>query len=198
MIPVANLGFDILVPVEFRVSDYGPGVARPEVARLLESHGDGRNLMPLVMNGNANQPARAELSKWKARDLFPRARSPEGALAGLYAYFSCEDEAHRIAQDLNTPEGSFWHGIVHRREPDASNAAYWFRRVGPHAVFPKLRNEAHRLRFDTGAEWDPMEFIGFCEAARVRPGSHEETLATQVQLVEWQLLFDYCVRGIHD
>jgi hypothetical protein len=152
--------------------------------------------MPLVMNGSAHAAARSDLKKWKARDLFPGARSPEAALAGLYVYFSCEDEAHKIAQDLDTVEGSFWHGIVHRREPDPPTAAYWFRRVGTHPIFPALRDEARRLRFDTGPGWDPMEFIEFCEAARARPGSHEESLAMQVQLVEWQLLFDYCARGI--
>ena len=57
---------------------------------------------------------------------FPRARVPEAALSGLYLYFSCWDEAHVIAQDLSSAEGSFWHGIVHRQEPDAENASYWF------------------------------------------------------------------------
>ena len=113
-------------------------------------------------------------------------------MAGLYSYFSCLDESHKIAQDLDTPEGTFWHGIMHRQEPDAANAAYWFRHLSKHAVFPALRDEARHQRFDMGAEWDPFAFIDFCESARVRPGSDEEQMAMQVQLAEWQLLFDYC------
>src|SRR5206468_11060049 len=126
--------FDILVQVDFRISDYGR-----DVARILALGGDALQPMPLVLDGGANGSGRAALTRWKARDLFPGARSPEGALAGMYLYFSCEPEAHKIAQDLETAEGNFWHGIVHRREPDASNASYWFRRVGKHAVFPALR-----------------------------------------------------------
>jgi hypothetical protein len=150
--------------------------------------------MPLVAKGCASEEARATLNRWKAPDLFPKARSPEGAMAGLYLYFSCQAEAHAIAQDLNTTEGSFWHGIVHRQEPDAFNSGYWFRRVGKHPVFSALRDEARGLGYDSGQQWDPLAFIEYCEAARVRPGSKEEGLAMQVQLVEWQLLFDYCVR----
>ena len=127
---------------------------------------------------------------------FPHAYAPEGALCGLYLYFSCLDEAHRIAQDLPTAEGSFWHGIMHRQEPDPANAAYWFRQVGRHPIFPALHHESsRRQRFDTGKEWDPFQFIEFCDSARTRPGSDEEGLAMQVQLIEWQLLFDYCARA---
>lgn len=115
-------------------------------------------------------------------------------MAGLYLYYTCMNDAHKLVQDLHTPEGSFWHGILHRQEPDAQNSGYWFRKVGKHPIFPALRDEAHRLRFDTGKEWDPFEFIEFCEAARLRPGSEEERIALRVQLIEWQLLFDYCAR----
>jgi hypothetical protein len=175
--------------MEFQASSYGPGAAR-----ILAMDGAGLRPMPLAPSACASEDARAELKRWKARDLFPHANSPEGALAGLFLYFSCLDEAHSIAQDLNTPEGSFWHGIMHRQEPDAANAAYWFRQLGKHPVFPDLRFEAHKSRFDTGKEWDPYQFIEFCETARERPGSHEEEIARQVQLTEWQLLFDYCAR----
>jgi hypothetical protein len=83
---------------------------------------------------------------------------------------------------------------MHRQEPDPANAAYWFRSVGRHAIFPALRDEAAAAGFDSGPKWDPFRFIDYFEAARRRPGSEEERIAMQVQLSEWQLLFDYCAR----
>jgi hypothetical protein len=156
--------------------------------------GAGLRPMPLAPTSCSSEDVRAVLKECTARELFPKSVSPEGALAGLFLYFSCLDEAHTISQDLNSQEGSFWHGIMHRQEPDSANATYWFRQLGKHPIFPQLRFEAHKSRFDTGKEWNPYEFIEFCEAARERPGSYEEEIAMQVQLTEWQLLFDYCAR----
>lgn len=176
--------------------DFNPVRYGDEVARILALEGNGNRPMPLA--GSNCSPAEAfnALRKNRAVDLFPNASAPEAALSGLYLYFSCLDEGHKIAQDIETPDGSFWHGIMHRREPDAGNASYWFRLAGQHPIFPELRDEARRYRFDTGREWDPFEFIEFCEGARERPGSDEEHIAMQVQLVEWQLLFDYCARAV--
>src|SRR5881394_1840792 len=48
------------------------------------------------------------------------------------------DAAHTLAQEVEGPDGAFVHGIMHRREPDYGNAAYWFRRVGQHAAFAEI------------------------------------------------------------
>ena len=40
------------------------------------------------------------------------------------------ERAHAIAQDVDTPDGSWVHAYLHRREGDADNAAYWYRRAG--------------------------------------------------------------------
>src|SRR5688572_28594457 len=42
-------------------------------------------------------------------------------LAGLWLLYDHLDESHRISQDLAGQEGSYWHAIMHRREPDYGN-----------------------------------------------------------------------------
>lgn len=39
-------------------------------------------------------------------------------------------QAHDLLQDDNTPHGAWVHAYLHRKEPDAANAAYWYRRAG--------------------------------------------------------------------
>lgn len=122
------------------------------------------------------------LAGQSADGLFPGARAPKGALAGLYLYFGCWQQAHEVAQDDPSAEGSYWHGIIHRQEPDASNANYWFRRVGKHPVLAQLATRY--------GHWDAAEFIESCE--RAQPGSAGEGEARERQLTEWRLLYDFC------
>jgi hypothetical protein len=121
--------------------------------------------------------------------------------AGLWLWFDFLDEAHTLSQDLHTVEGSYWHALVHRREPDHSNAAYWFRRVGTHPVFGPLREAAARLAasappkgafLSKQAAWDPFAFNDLCEASSEEAPCHD--LCRRVQRAEWELLFDYCYR----
>jgi hypothetical protein len=180
--------------------DFDPSAYGPEVAAVLALDGGGARLLPLVFGPPASAEAVTRLRKVSARKLFPDARAPEAALAGLWLYFSCFEESHGISQDLATPDGSYWHAILHRQEPDAGNADYWFRRVGRHTIFPALRDAAGEIlneaaspiEFSLASSWDPFEFIDFCETARRRPGSQEELAARRIALAEWQLLFHHC------
>jgi hypothetical protein len=40
------------------------------------------------------------------------------------------DAAHRVAQDVESADGSWIHAYLHRKEGDEGNAAYWYRRAG--------------------------------------------------------------------
>ena len=40
------------------------------------------------------------------------------------------EAAHLIAQDVGGTDGAWVHAYLHRKEPDPSNAAYWYRRAG--------------------------------------------------------------------
>jgi hypothetical protein len=172
-----------------------------EIARVLALDSSGERLMPLAPGGCSSEEARREIRSRTAKQWFPEARAPEASLSGLYLYFSCLDEAHEVAQEVSTPDGSYWHGIMHRQEPDADNASYWFHRVGVHPIFPALARAARDIsarypgeRFSADAIWDPFAFIHLCEKARQQPGSSLEALAREIQRAEWQLLFDHCAR----
>ena len=135
------------------------------------------------------------LATAEALTLFPGAPHPREALAGLWLLFDDLDRSHTASQELSSPEAAFWHGIMHRREPDPSNAAYWFRGVSRHAVFPALREDAVAAGYRSkGADWDPFAWIDYWELARRKPGSAEHAVAMAVQRVEWEILFDYCAR----
>lgn len=123
--------------------------------------------------------------------------------AGLWLRHDFLDRAHAISQEIDTPSGSFWHGIVHRREGDYSNAKYWFRHVGRHEVFASLAVVARELveasplanraaaLFATG--WDPLAFVDWCQRGASSPGDVRE-LCLAIQEREWELLFDHCYR----
>ena len=172
------------------------------MAGILALDQDGHRLIPLVSGACSSEEARLRLKKHKATDLFPASYAPEAALGGLWLYFSCFDECHEIVQNVNGAEGSLWHAILHRQEPDSGNAAYWFRRAGTHPVFRELCVAAEDIvvqypeaEFRSGGKWDPYSFIMFCERARQQPDSPSERAAMEIQRAEWQLLFDYCARS---
>jgi len=179
----------------FDATAYGP-----EVAEILALDSNGERLMPLAEGQCSNDAAYRRLRATTARRVLPSARAPEAAFSGLFLYFSCLDDAHKIAQEIDTADGSYWHGIMHRQEPDPGNAGYWFRRVGSHAIFPALRLRAAEIALPRGLQvadpWDPFAFIDLCERARRQPGSALEEAALEIQRAEWQLLFDHCARNV--
>jgi hypothetical protein len=86
---------------------------------------------------------KAELDRITPEDLLAPAPvvSPDEARlvkAALYLKHGYLDECHKIAQQVATPTGSYWHGIMHRHEGDISNSHYWYDRVGPHPVLEAI------------------------------------------------------------
>jgi hypothetical protein len=147
--------------------------------------------LPELGPGKPNGAARSALTALTPESAFPNLRDRSMALAcisGLWLLHDFLDESHAISQDLDSPTGSYWHGIMHRREPDAGNAKYWFRRVGAHPVLAKLAAESPALGY---RYIDAFDFVDFCENMR-GSGSDQELLARRVQFLEWQLLFDWC------
>ncbi len=175
--------------------EFEPFLYGAEVAKILALAGDGRELQELRPAGCRYPAAKAELARFTAGHLFPKGRSPQGAVCALYLYLGCLDEAHSIAQDLSSREGSYWHGVMHRMEGDFWNAKYWFQRAGTHPVFPSIAAAAREIGYDAAHTWAPSEFVDFCETSQRRGGSEEEAVAKGVQMIEWRFLFDWCARA---
>lgn len=168
---------------EERLSPLGPGQADSAVRPVLES----LDLAAAFAPHSIVDPAMADACR-----------------AGLWLYYDDLDRSHRISQSLGSATGSYWHSLMHRREPDAWNSKYWLDRTGRHPVFPRLHDAARALA-DTmplppdarflrdQSQWDPYRFVDLCEAARLGH-SPCETLCRRIQLEEWRLLFDFSFR----
>lgn len=171
----------------FDASNYAPAVTP-----LLSG-----DRLPELGPGSPNRSAEPALAALTPEGLFPQLSDRSMALAcisGLWLLHDFLDESHRISQDIDTPTGSYWHGIMHRREPDPDNAKYWFRRVGRHPVFEELARDAAELRYlGTGMAWEPFVFVDHCEQHR-GAGDEAELTLRKVQLAEWRLLFAWCWR----
>lgn len=187
---------------------FDPSAYGPAVARLLS---DRRP--PELGPGSPRSAARADLQRLTREDLAAGRPVPEAqmldaqmldaCLAGLWLYHDFLDESHALSQSIDTRSGSYWHGILHRREPDYGNAKYWFRQVGRHPIFPTLSAAVLELLpdrplprdaawLDAGDAWDPFRFVDLCERAAKSGPQELVQLCRAVALVEWELLFDYC------
>ena len=167
-----------------------------DVERLLSS----APALPLLRNEMRPAQETCKLASQDPETLFPGAPHSSAALAGVLLRLGCWDEAHTVAQDIGSVEGSYWHAIVHRMEPDPGNAAYWFRRVGHHPIFPDLLRRTQeilknsvRVSWQLEEAWDPFLFIDWCEEAR-RLGTHAIDVANKIQMAEWEFLFEWCTR----
>ncbi len=154
---------------------------------------------PLDM-GRPEEKFRAALAALTPEGIFATLRKPvrdarmaRCCLAGLWLRHNFFDESHALSQEIETPSGSFWHAILHRREPDYGNAGYWFRRVGAHPIYPALNAAAIASGWPKSARWDPLVFVNQVEEA-IGKGTENSTtkLCVQVQQLEWELLFEYC------
>ncbi len=155
----------------------------------------------------------------KLQSLEPGTSAHARALkSGLLLWNDQLMESHTISQSIDTQEGSYWHGIMHRMEPDYSNAKYWFARTGNHALHHSLlqvthavleqnkdewlrtidelsdKKAAHRracLAIADWASWDAAAYVDLVEAQPHVDDEASERLLRLIQRTELALLLDH-------
>jgi hypothetical protein len=139
-----------------------------------------------------------------------RSQAVLALISGLYLWNGSLDNSHNISQDLENSTGSYLHGILHRIEPDFSNAKYWFRMAGGHPVGELLQqktlellreptsgNEALYRRFMQKMAWHPELLTDMAEAAsQTRWIGDEVPLLERIQAMELQLLLEAVLREL--
>jgi len=105
----------------------------------------------------------------------PALQKNKPLLAGIWLYVDDLDRSHQVSQSIETPIGSLWHGIMHRREGDFWNSKYWFRRAGTEHVLVSM---------------DPGGFVDRVE--QTYKNNPPDLLAQQRK--EWETLFQFCAK----
>jgi hypothetical protein len=150
------------------------------------------------------EPATELFAPFKPLDT----NAARACVAGLLLMYDGLDDSHTISQDLVDTTGSYWHGIMHRREPDYGNAKYWFARVRRHPVYPAVADAAREVARQALTEspwpnanwllesepWQADAFVDLCQAAR-KADTHADLLCRNIQRKECELLLDYCYRS---
>ena len=164
----------------------------------------------LAPRGDWDSPLTVELERVSAQELVGdgvdgRTRAVAFIRSLLLLWNDALDESHDISQGLHDVDGSYLHGVMHRREPDYSNGKYWFRNVGDHVLFPQVlaaaRSEAEKAGVASVLEpigamevWDPFTFIDLCEASdRGRLDDDARQCLERIQVRELEILFDHGV-----
>ena len=184
-----------------------------EVIGKLEA---GNPLPPLVPQNAWSRELTDTLEAASLDELFDGASLKnttfaEAIKSGLLLWNDALDESHTISQGLADQTGSYWHGIMHRREPDYPNSKYWFGRVGSHPIFPALRERSLELYNETAnpsdalteigeaitaqENWDSYQFVDWCQAAEGDSDSDVTRFLQQVQAEEIKLLLAYSYRN---
>ncbi|MDF2721498.1 MAG: hypothetical protein K0Q59_1173 [Paenibacillus sp.] len=166
-----------------------------------------------VWNAQLDEQISSAESIWASRGDVANKPMAKAVIAGLHLWNDSLAASHSISQHLETPEGSFWHAIMHRMEGDYWNSKYWYKQVGNHAVYRSLRQAAIRLADQHGlgassakasiepllqnSDWSPYRFVDAVQeqVERAHPDA-AAALLQQFQRQEIALLLQHCYKAV--
>lgn len=152
-----------------------PAAVAAAVAPVFAALPPERALSRLVVAG-APDPGLVRLVETALR---AEALPADGPLASaLWLYVDALDRSHKVSQGIGDATGSYWHGIMHRREGDFANSHHWFRKVGAHPAIALV-----------AAGYDPHRFVDDVEGATGASAAGETEPLIALQRREWQTLF---------
>jgi len=112
--------------------------------------------------------------------------------AALWLYIDELDASHELSQHLNSPTGSYWHAIMHRREGDFANAKYWYRKAGAHPAMKHIDLAGGGSGSgSTMGSYNPIAFTDRVARANQRCEKDSPDLVA-LQHHEWRALFEWC------
>lgn len=153
--------------------------------------GLGKGPRPLAW---AAAEVRSKVDEALQRTAFGAARRDQ-VLALALCWHDCWDAAHELAQAQEGDQDmDLIHAILHRREPDAANARYWFKRVGEHPAWlhlpPVAAAEGLSELVTRDGGWRAGLFVDRCVAATAA----EAPALIRIQAAELLALLDHLSR----
>lgn len=126
----------------------------------------------------------------------PSALAVKATRSGLLLWNDDLHTSHNYSQEISEPLGSYWHGIMHRREGDYGNSKYWFRKAGAeHPVYDSLFQQGCEIwpELKSWGTWKPDRFVD--EIERVVSAGNESSergeALKKIQVLEMALLLRY-------
>lgn len=180
-----------------------------EPAKMAFALGGAEAYQALLPQKPGNPQARTLLADLTPETVLGKPRrsinDAAAVLSGLWLRHDYLDESHRLSQDINTPSGSYWHAIMHRREGDFWNSKYWLNKCRGHPALGLISRHAadiinaapaskDLLKLTLG-DFDAHGFVDLVEAIHTAPGDSRYPIVVALQQLEWRILFDHCLRS---